>query len=84
VRTFATHDRRDGVKARLTLATIQVQAGEPGGLVLAHHAVDEVTVLHSVPTRQRLIPLAEALAARPGSDAKDLAHRARQIAATRA
>jgi tetratricopeptide (TPR) repeat protein len=84
VRTFATRDRRDGVKARLTLATIQVQAGEPGGLVLARHAVDEVTVLHSVPTRQRLIPLAEALAARPGSDAKDLAHRARQIAATRA
>ncbi len=84
VRIFGTHDRRDGVKARLTLATIQVQAGEPGGLVLARQAIDEVAVLHSVPTRQRLIPLAQTLAARPGSEAKDLAHSARRVAATRA
>lgn len=84
VRTFGTRDRRDGVKARLTLATIQVQAGEPRGLVLARQAIDEVAVLHSVPTRQRLSPLAEALAARPGSDAKDLAHSAHRVAATRA
>ncbi|MGH3889794.1 MAG: hypothetical protein ACRDSZ_25065 [Pseudonocardiaceae bacterium] len=84
VRIFGAHERRDGVKARLTLATIQVQAGEPGGLGLARRAIDEVAVLHSVPTRQRLSPLAQALAARPGSEAKDLAHSAHQVAATRA
>ncbi|HKR49197.1 MAG TPA: hypothetical protein VJT72_06375 [Pseudonocardiaceae bacterium] len=83
VRTFGSHDRRDGVKARLTLATIQVQAGEPRGLVLARHAIEEVAVLPSVPTRWRLGPLAEALAGRPGSDAKDLAHHALQVATTR-
>jgi transcriptional regulator with XRE-family HTH domain len=82
VQTFGTRDRRDGVKARLTLATIQVQAGEPRGLVLARQAINEVAVLHSVPTRRRLGPLAEVLAARPGSDAKDLAHSAQQVAAT--
>jgi len=84
VQTFGTRDRRDGVKARLTLATIQVQAGEPRGLVLARQAIDEVAVLHSVPARRRLSPLSEALAARPGSDARDLAHSAYQVAATRA
>ena len=84
VRTFGSHERRDGVKARLTLATLQVQAGEPRGLALARRAIDEVAVLPSVPTRQRLGPLAKVLAARPGSDAKELAHRALQVAATRA
>ncbi|MGQ0775755.1 MAG: hypothetical protein ACT4NY_15275 [Pseudonocardiales bacterium] len=34
--------------------------------------------------RPRLVSLAEALAARPGSDAQDLARTARQLAATRA
>jgi transcriptional regulator with XRE-family HTH domain/tetratricopeptide (TPR) repeat protein len=82
VQTFGTRDRRDGVKARLTLATIQVQAGEPRGLVLARQAINEVAALHSVPTRRRLDPLAKVLAARPGSDAKDLAHSAHQVAAT--
>lgn len=83
VQTFGAHERRDGVKARLTLATIQVQAGEPNGLVLAHQVMQEVAELYSVPTRQRLLPLAEALETRPGSDAKDLARTARRIAATR-
>ncbi|MGQ0773060.1 MAG: helix-turn-helix domain-containing protein [Pseudonocardiales bacterium] len=82
-RTFGAHESRDGVKARLTLATIQVHSGEPGGLVLVHQVMAEVAALHSVPTRQRLVPLAEALDTRPGSDAKDLARSARQIAATR-
>ncbi|MGH3994015.1 MAG: hypothetical protein ACRDSN_16340, partial [Pseudonocardiaceae bacterium] len=41
-RTFSADERRDGVKARLTLATIQVQAGESGGLVLARQVIDEV------------------------------------------
>ncbi|MGH4016041.1 MAG: helix-turn-helix domain-containing protein [Pseudonocardiaceae bacterium] len=81
-RTFSADERRDGVKARLTLATIQVQAGESGGLVLARQVIDEVAGLQSVPTRRRLIPLTEALAARPGSDAEGLARSARQVAAT--
>ncbi|HEU0089889.1 MAG TPA: helix-turn-helix domain-containing protein [Pseudonocardiaceae bacterium] len=83
-RTFAAHERRDGVKARLTLATIHVQAADSRGLVLARQVIDEVAALHSVPTRQRLIPLAETLDTRPGSDAKELARNARQVATTRA
>ncbi|MGQ0773546.1 MAG: hypothetical protein ACT4NY_03860 [Pseudonocardiales bacterium] len=85
-RTFGEHERRDGVKARLTLATIHVQADEAGGLALTHQALDEVTALPSVPypRRPHLVSLAEILATRPGSDAKNLARIARQVATTRA
>jgi transcriptional regulator with XRE-family HTH domain len=68
----------------VVLATIHVRAGEPGGLTLAHSAITAVTKLSSVRVRQRLIPLATALAARPGTDAKDLARMAHQVAAVRA
>ncbi len=53
-------------------------------LDLADHAVREVSQLHSVPTRQRLEPLAALLDARSGADARHLACQARQVAATRA
>jgi hypothetical protein len=65
----------------VVLATINVTAGEPRGLPLAHSAITDVTKLTSVRTRIQLMPLAEALEARPGSDAKDLARMARQVAA---
>ena len=67
----------------VVLATIHVRAGEPRGLQLAHGAVTSAGKLTSVRARQRLVPLAEALAARRGSDAEQLARMARQVAATR-
>jgi len=60
-----------------------VQAGEPRGLGMAKSAIDSVAPLHSVRVRERLIPLAEALEARPGSDHRELARVARQVATTR-
>ncbi|MGH3935150.1 MAG: hypothetical protein ACRDS1_09275, partial [Pseudonocardiaceae bacterium] len=68
----------------IVLATVHVRAGEPGGLPLAHGAITAVPKLSSVRVRQRLIPLAAALAARPGTDAQDLSRMAHQVAAVRA
>jgi hypothetical protein len=68
----------------IVLATIHVRAGEPGGLPLAHGAITAVTKLSSVRVRKRLLPLADALAARPGTDAKDLSRMAHQVAGVRA
>ena len=68
----------------VVLATIHVRAGEPSGLPLAHGAITAVTKLSSVRVRQRLVLLADALAARPGSDAKDLSRMALQVAGVRA
>lgn len=65
----------------IVLATIHVKAGEQRGLQLAHHAITDVTKLTSVRVRKQLTPLAQALEARPGSDARELARMARQIAA---
>ena len=67
----------------ILLATIHVKAGEQRGLQLAHHAVTEVTQLTSVRARRRLLPLAHTLETRPGSDARDLARMARDVAANR-
>ena len=72
------------IKTDVVLATIHVRAGEPGALALAHRAIRDVTKLSSVRARKQLDPLAVALEARPGSDAKDLARITRQVAATRA
>ncbi|MGQ0776784.1 MAG: helix-turn-helix domain-containing protein [Pseudonocardiales bacterium] len=83
-RLFGAPKSRDGVKALITVATIHVHTGESDGLMLAHQVINNAATLHSVPTRQRLLPLAQALDTRPGSDAKDLARSARQAAATRA
>ncbi|MGH4011070.1 MAG: helix-turn-helix domain-containing protein [Pseudonocardiaceae bacterium] len=68
----------------VVLATIHVRAGEPGGLALAHRAITAVPKLSSVRVRKRLMPLADALAARPGTDAKDLSRMAHQVAGVRA
>ncbi len=67
----------------VVLATIHVQVSEPDGIGLAHGAITAVTKLSSVRARKRLEPLASALDTRRGSDARDLARMARQVAATR-
>ena len=68
----------------IVLATIYVKAGEPRGLQLAHSAIDAADKLSSMRARLRLVPLADALAARRNSDAQQLARMARQVASTRA
>ncbi|MGH3906245.1 MAG: helix-turn-helix domain-containing protein [Pseudonocardiaceae bacterium] len=84
VRTYGDTHGRGRTSAELTLAEVHVRAGEPRGLVLARQAIDAVSALQSVAVRrERLVPLTTALEARPGSDAKELARMARQVAATR-
>ncbi len=69
--------------AELMLAEVYVRAGESRGLVLARAAIDAASTLQSVAVRQeRLVPLAAALEARPGNDAKEIAQTARQVATT--
>jgi transcriptional regulator with XRE-family HTH domain len=66
------------------LATVHVKAGDSRGLPLAHQTITDVSKLRSVRTRQQwLLPLADELDTRPGTDARDLARMARQVAATR-
>ncbi|MGH3708538.1 MAG: hypothetical protein ACRDRQ_10645 [Pseudonocardiaceae bacterium] len=61
-----------------------MRAGEPRGLTLANHGIEAVSTLQSAAVRrERLIPLAAALEARPGTDTQELARTARQIATTR-
>ncbi len=72
------------IRAGVLMATIHVRAGEPRALALAHGALKAVGKLSSVRPRTELEPLAVALEARPGSDAKELARITRQVAATRA
>ena len=73
----------EGVVADLLLARLHVQAGEPGGLALAKSAIDGVVQTRSGVARQICLPtLVQSLQARPGSDAKDLARMARQLAAS--
>ncbi len=84
VRTYGDTHHRDRTQAELLLAEVHVRAGEPRGLVLARQAIAAVSSLQSVAVRQeRLVPLATALEAQPGSEAKELARMARQVAATR-
>jgi transcriptional regulator with XRE-family HTH domain len=84
VRTYGEGHRKDRTTAELILAEAHIRAGEPQGLALAHHAINEVSTLHSIAVRrQRLIPLATALEAQPGTDTQQLARKARQIATTR-
>lgn len=57
-------------------------AGEPRGMTLAAKAIDGAASLQSVPVRiYWLAPLVAALDARPGGDARELARKARQVAA---
>ncbi|MGH3756005.1 MAG: hypothetical protein ACRDRP_25660, partial [Pseudonocardiaceae bacterium] len=75
--------RRGRTQARLLLAEVHIRAGEPQGLALARHAINEVSTLQSAAVRrERLIPLATALETRPGNDTQELAQLARKIAAT--
>jgi transcriptional regulator with XRE-family HTH domain len=67
----------------IVLTTVHIQAGEPGGLSLAHSAITAAAKLSSVRVRKRLVPLAAALAARPGRDTKDLSRMAYQVAGVR-
>lgn len=69
--------------AGILLATVHVRAGEHDALPLTHAAITKVTKLSSVRARQQyLTPLAIALEARSGSDAKQLARMTRQVIAT--
>jgi hypothetical protein len=63
-------------------ATVHVTAGERDGLQMAHQVITTVAQLSSVRVRNQLTPLAKALAARPGSDAKELARMAQQVSTT--
>jgi hypothetical protein len=84
VRTYGVDHRRSRTLAELFLAEVHVRAGEPRGLTLARHAIDKVSTLQSVAARrQRLVALATALEARPGTDTQQLAQLARKIAAIR-
>ncbi len=76
-----SNERRDTVLADVTLATVHVRAGERDGLPRAQQAIREVAELRSVRARDRLTPLAEALAARPDSGSRELAQHARRVAA---
>ncbi|MGH8918929.1 MAG: helix-turn-helix domain-containing protein [Actinomycetes bacterium] len=83
VRTYRENHRQGRTTAQLLLAEVHIRAGEPDGLALAHHALTEVRTLQSVAARrERLLPLATALEAQPGTDTQELAQRARRIAAT--
>jgi tetratricopeptide (TPR) repeat protein len=83
VRAWGNRDRRPAASARILLATIHVRAGEPRGMQLAHNAITAATKLNSDRVRKRLLPLADELDARRGSDSQDLARMARQVATTR-
>lgn len=73
---------RERTSAELLLAEVHVRSGEPRGLVLARQAIDGVNTLQSVALRrERLQPLAAALEAYPGSDARELARSARRVMA---
>lgn len=69
-----------GVLASVLRARLHIQNGEPRGLALAKTAIDGVAGLHSLRARDRLLPLVDALVARPGSDVQELARHARRVA----
>jgi transcriptional regulator with XRE-family HTH domain len=69
-------------RSGIILATIHVKAGEQRGLQLAHRAITDTTKLTSVRARRQLLPLADTLDTRRGSDYQELARTARQVAVT--
>lgn len=83
VQAWGQQDRRPAASALILLATIHVRAGEARGTQLAHNAITAATKPSSDRVRKRLLPLADALDTRRGSDARDLAQMARQVATTR-
>lgn len=83
VRRWEGSSRLGSTRSSITLATIHVHAGEGDGLQLAHSAITAVSKISSMRARKRLEPLASTLDTRPGTDARDLARMARQVATTR-
>jgi transcriptional regulator with XRE-family HTH domain len=84
VRNYGQSHRVGHTMAELLLAEIHIRAEEPQGLTLARQAIDGARTLQSVAAhRERLMPLAAALETRPGTDTRELARTARQIATTR-
>jgi transcriptional regulator with XRE-family HTH domain len=82
VRAYGDVYGRMRTSAELLLAVVYVRSGEPRGLVLARQAIDAVSASQSAAVRRDwLPPLAAALEARPGSDARELARLARRVAA---
>lgn len=77
-----TKDRRQAVLGRITLAQLHVQNGDSGAAHLAHRAISDVRELRSVRSRERLEPLAQALATRSDNDSRELAKIARQAMLT--
>lgn len=71
-------NRRDATLGDITRATIHAQAGEPTAARLATKAIDGAAQLLSQRVRDRLTPLAEALAGRD-STCRDLAQRIRTL-----
>jgi hypothetical protein len=83
-RTYGESHRQGRTTAQLLLAEIHVRAGDPQGLRLAHQAIEGVQDTQSVAARrERLIPLADALHARPGLDFQQLPRIARHSATVR-
>jgi transcriptional regulator with XRE-family HTH domain len=80
VRRWEGLSRLGNTRSRITLATIHVRTGERDGLQMAHHAITATTKLNSGRVRKGLLPLADALDARRGSDYQDLARIAQQVA----
>jgi hypothetical protein len=52
-------------------------------MLMAKSATDGIAPLHSVRAQERLVPLAAVLESRPGSDHRELARMARQVATLR-
>jgi tetratricopeptide (TPR) repeat protein len=82
VRTYREgYYRRGHIVAGLVLAEVHLRAGELQGLTLVQQALTTVSTLQSLAVRRDLVaPLATALAARPDTDAQELARNARQLA----
>lgn len=81
VRAWGDVGRREGAMSEITLAQLHVTAGEVRGLELAHRAIGAVAHLRSQRARDRLLPLADALRKRPGSQARELSVLASRVAA---
>jgi transcriptional regulator with XRE-family HTH domain len=73
-------NRRHAVMSDITLAVVNVTAGEPRGLSLAHKAIASIAEIQSNRARTRLRNLIAALESRSGSDYRDLAILARRVA----
>ncbi|MGH3993362.1 MAG: hypothetical protein ACRDSN_12985 [Pseudonocardiaceae bacterium] len=84
VRRWEGVSRGRRTRSGIVLATVYVAGGEPKGLTMAKTVIDAVARLDSPRTRRQLVPLADALAARPGADACELARMARKVAARQA